>query len=281
MSGPEANRGVASNWNCPLSVPTFDALPLQAPTGIIVMTEDDGASYQFDSTAWNEFPTPAPPAEPQESFVLGLDEDMVFANAGGNTNVTPQTFIRNDDPITADRVWNFATIGGIGEGWAAWLDVTLDPGGTLELQSGGDTLTTFDGAAESRAQALLYVDSDGWQLYGDSAADSAIVSMQDKGIAVSVAPTVLRTAPPMATYAVYVELAGVDSENDVTLELTWTDSAGPKSQLVAMSANSYASGVFVIQPSGVGNVSFQITVVTADLGYDYYIGIIPIDVSTP
>jgi hypothetical protein len=278
MSGPEANRGVASNWNCPTSVPTFDALPLQAPIGFICMTEDDGLSYQFDGTAWNQFPAAA---TAQESFVLGLNADMTFANAGGGHHVTPQTFIRNDAPISADRVWNFETLGGIGEGWAAWLDVTLGAGGSLELQSGGDTLTTIDGAQTSRAQVLLYVDPDGWQLYGDAAADNAIVSIQDKGVAVSVAPTILRTAPPMATYAVYVELAGVDSENAVTLAFTWTDSTGAKSQSVALAANSYASGVFVIQPDGIANVSFSINVVTADLGYDYYIGIIPIDVSTP
>lgn len=281
MSGPEANRGVASNWNCPLSVPTFDALPLQAPTGIVVMTEDDGLSYQFDATAWNQFPAAVPTPAAQESFVLGLNANMTFANAGGGHHVTPQTFIRNDAPITAARVWNFETLGGIGEGYAAWLDVTLAAGGSLELQSGGDTLTTIDGATTSRAQVLLYVDPDGWQLYGDALADNAIVSAQDKGVAVSVAPTILRAAPPMATYAVYVELAGVDSENAVTLAFTWTDSAGAKSQSVALAANSYASGVFVIQPNGIANVSFSINVVTADLGYDYYIGIIPIDVSTP
>lgn len=278
MSGSgDSNRGVTSNWNCPLSVPSFDALPVQAPKGIIVLNEDDGASYQFDGISWNVFPTPVPVVD-EESFVLGLDDDMTFNNGGGTT-VTPQTFVRNDDPISAARTWNFTTAGGIGEGWAAWLDVTLDPGGTLELQSGGDTLTTLDGATTSRAQALLYVDPDGWALYGSPT--STIVSSQAKGLVANVPTTVLQVAPPAATYVVYCELAGVDSENTVSLTFNWTDPAGPKSQSIALdNAHSYASGVFVIQTTGSVNVTFVIADSVADLGYDYYIGIQRLDVST-
>lgn len=48
----ENERGVQTNWNVPLSVPTFTALPAAAPIGVIVRLEDVGTSVQWDGTTW-------------------------------------------------------------------------------------------------------------------------------------------------------------------------------------------------------------------------------------
>jgi hypothetical protein len=51
----ENERGVQSNWNLPLSVPSSAALPVNAPVGLIIRLEDTGASVQWSGTVWLAF----------------------------------------------------------------------------------------------------------------------------------------------------------------------------------------------------------------------------------
>src|SRR5882672_2315110 len=45
-------RGVTSNWNHPMSVPTFGALPIPAPIGAFCLAEDSGDTWQWNGVTW-------------------------------------------------------------------------------------------------------------------------------------------------------------------------------------------------------------------------------------
>lgn len=51
----ESDRGVQTNWNVPCSVPSAAALPVNAPVGVIIRTEDTGTSFQWNGTGWVPF----------------------------------------------------------------------------------------------------------------------------------------------------------------------------------------------------------------------------------
>ncbi len=135
----EAERGVTSNWNYPLSVPTASALPTSAPIGAIVRIEDSGAAAQWTGSAFvplgggtSQIVNPAPDASTTFTFGVPLP-GQVGLQDGGSIGIYSQ--------ISADRTYSFG-LSPLGNSGARLDIVNNSPSFlTLLLPSGSDFIT--------------------------------------------------------------------------------------------------------------------------------------------
>lgn len=156
-----ATKGVQTNWNVPTSVPAAAALPGEAPTGVIVMAEDTGLTWQWDGTQWNLFPASTAPDFP--ALVEGPNADTTFNGdgSGGATQLFAVTTIQQD-AFAGVVTWNFESAGA-SPGWVVLFRVVGSSGGTLALQTNGVDITFFDNTVPAAPFALIY-DGTEWRV---------------------------------------------------------------------------------------------------------------------